>query len=171
VIESRIGKYAVVTLLALLSAVMATSRPKNPGIVYATAAVSALGALWIGLRVKGAPPVERGFPLGDPLDFIDAVPSHVTHLARWAQTQGLSPPPASVSGMDEWLWSNREALGEEWKSLKHGLVAAYGEALRSDTPSLTWLVRSGEPAVGRPRALWPARRIFTDVHDAVFADL
>jgi len=53
----------------------------------------------------------------------------------------------------------------------HGLVAAYGETLRAETPSLVWSVRGGEPAIGTPRSLWPARRLFNDVHDAVFADV
>ena len=73
--------------------------------------------------------------------------------------------------MQEWLWSNREALGEDWGEVMHGLVAAYGETLRAETPSLMWAVRGGEPAVGAPRSLWPARRIFNEVHDAVFADV
>jgi hypothetical protein len=73
--------------------------------------------------------------------------------------------------MDEWLWDNCEALGAHWQGVLPGLVAAYGEALRADTPTLAWLVRDGEPAVGSPRSPWPARRIFSEVHDAVFADV
>jgi len=170
VIDSRIGKYAVVMLLGLLAIVIATSRPKRPGIANSLAAAWALGALWIGLSVKSAPAGPRAYPLGDPRNFIEAVPNHVMHLARWAQSRGLPPPPGSLSGLEEWLWTNREALGHEWTALMAGIVAAYGEALRSDSPSLVWQVRSGEPALGRPRSLWPPRRIFRDVHDAVFSD-
>ncbi len=170
-IESRAGKHAVVAVLLLLAAVLATSRPKKPRVVYAVAAVFAAMAGWVAWRVKTAPPLKRSFPLGDPLAFIAAVPAHVANLAEWARAKGLPPPPSSVAEMDEWLWENREDLGADWQGVLQGLVAAYGEALRADTPALAWLVRDGEPAVGAPRSPWPARRIFNEVHDAVFADV
>jgi hypothetical protein len=105
------------------------------------------------------------------MDFIAAVPAHVARLTEWSRRQRIDPPPGSISGMDEWLWSNREALGEDWGGVMHGLVAAYGELLRAERPSLVWVVRSGEPAVGSSRSIWSARRIFNEVHDAVFADV
>jgi hypothetical protein len=171
VIESRAGKHTIVAVLLLLAALLGTSRPKKPRVVYPVATVLAAIAGWVAWRVKIAPPLRRSFPLGDPLAFIAAVPTHVANLAEWTRAKRLSPPPSSVAQMDEWLWDNREALGADWQAVLPGLVAAYGEVLRADTPALVWLVRDGEPAVGSPRSLWPARRIFNEVHDAIFADV
>lgn len=170
-IESRAGKYSVVALLLVLAAMLGTSRPRKPHVVYPIAAIFGVTAGWVAWRVKTARPLKPSFPLGDPVAFIASVPTHVTHLAEWARRRGIPPPPASVAGMDEWVWSNREALGEEWAGLMHGLVAAYGETLRAESLSVVWSVRRGEPAVGSRRSLWPARRIFNEVHDAVFADI
>lgn len=170
-IESRIGKRAIVAVLLLLAAVLGTSRPKKPRVVYPIAAAFAAIAGFVAWRVKTAPPPKRSFPLGDPLAFISAVPDHVASLAAWTSTTGLPPPPSSAPEMDEWLWANREVLGAHWQGILQGLVAAYGEALRAGTPALAWLVRDGEPALGSPRSPWPARRIFNEVHDAVFADV
>jgi hypothetical protein len=171
VIESRTGKYTVVVLLLILAAILATSRPKKPRVVYPLAAVFGVIAAGLAWRVRLARPIEQSFPLGDATAFIVAVPKHVEHLAEWARGRGVSPPPLSVPGMDEWIWSNREALGEEWGRLMHGLVAAYGEAVRAKSPSLIWTVRGGEPALVSPRSFWPGRRVFNEVHDAVFADV
>lgn len=169
-IESRAGKYAVVATLLILSAILATSRPKKPRVVYPLAAICCLTAVGLAWRIKPALPIEQSFPLGEPMAFIAAVPSHVKHLADWASRRGLSPPPVSIPELEEWLWSNREAVGEEWGRLMHGLVATYGQALRAKNPSLVWSVRRGEPALASPGSLLPGRRVFNDVHDAVFAD-
>src|SRR5438128_4520847 len=170
-IESRAGKYAVVSVLVVLATILATSRPRKPRVVFPLAAFVGFTGVWIAWRAKAAPPFKTSFPLGDPVDFIDTVPAHVARLREWSRGRSIPPPPPSVSGMQEWLWSNREALGEDWGEVMHGLVAAYGETLRAETRSLIWAVRGGEPAVGAPRSLWPARRIFNEVHDAVFADV
>jgi hypothetical protein len=170
-IESRAGKYAVACLLLFLSGALATSRPKKPRLVYPLAALCAVLAAGLAWRIKPPRPPARSFPLGDPMAFIAAVPDHAAHLAEWSGERGLSPPPLSLPEMDEWLWANREALGEEWNRLMFGLVAAYGQALRATNPSLVWSVRGGEPAIASPRSLLPAKRIFNDVHDAVFADV
>jgi hypothetical protein len=170
-IESRSGKYAIVAALLILAVIFATSRPKKPRVVYPLAAVFAVAATLVAWRVTVAAPTPRSFPLGDPVAFIALVPAHVAKLAVWTHDQRVPPPPRGAAAMDEWMWDHREALGAGWQEVMHGLVAAYGEALRADTPALVWLVRHGEPSVGTPRALWPARRLFNEVHDAVFADM
>lgn len=170
-IESRRGKWAVVCLLLILSAVLATSRPKKPQTVYPTALILGLTALGLAWRVKSAPPIPSSFPLGDPQAFIASVPRHVSGLEGWADDRGLQRPPLSLAAMEEWLWSNREALGQEWPTLMQGLTAAYGEALRAADASRHWSVRKGEPAIVSSAWMAPARSAFAEVHDAVFADL
>jgi hypothetical protein len=170
VIESRTGKYAVVGVLLILAVVLATSRPKKPRIVYPVAATLAAVATVLAWRVTLARPLERRFPLGDPQSFIDTVPNHIQHLREWTQERGIASPPLYQPDIDEWLWSQREALGQEWGRLLHGLVAAYGEALRVTDPSRVWSVRGGEPVVVAPGSFPSATRVFNEVHDAVFAD-
>jgi len=89
VIESRTGKYAVVLLLLVLAAILGTSRPKKPHIVYPLAAILAVTAACVAWRVKAARPIEPSFPLGDAVAFIATVPSHVKQLGEWARQRGI----------------------------------------------------------------------------------
>ena len=169
-IESRTGKYALVGLLLILAVTLATSRPKKPRIVYPLSATLAGAAALLAWRVTPARPLERSFPLGDPQAFIVAVPNHNKQLREWAQERGIASPPLSQPNIDDWIWSNREALGEEWSRLLHGFVADYGEALRAKDRSRVWSVRGGEPVVVAPGWFRAGTRVFSEVHEDVFAD-
>jgi hypothetical protein len=169
-IESRTGKYAVVGLLATLALALGTSRPRKARVVYSIAAVCAAAAVGVAVRAKPAPPDPRIPPLGDPAVFITAVPDHVDALRRWCGDRAVAMPPRSHADWDEWLWTHRETLGSDWPATAPLLVATYGELLRQASPGLSWSVRDQEPVVSRRGRAWLGRRLFVEVHDAVFAD-
>jgi hypothetical protein len=170
VIQTRLGKYAIVGALALLSLVFATARAKKPRIVHSLAACFALAALAIAVRVKVAKALPPTAPVGDPAAFIAAVPAHVAALQAWCTGHHVPPPPTALAAWDEWLWTHREALGEEWDVTAPWLVAAYGELLRIANPRLKWVVRGVEPTVASRAGSWWSKSLFYDVHEGVFAD-
>jgi len=170
VIESRAGKYVVVGLLALLTFVLATSRPRKAGVVYSMAVVCGVAALIVAIRAKGAPPAPLSPPLGDPVAFIEAVPAHIAALRRWCGEHAVPEPPRLRSDWDEWLWVNRETLGSCWPETAPWLVAAYGELLRQASPGLSWVANRVEPVLAHRGWAWLGRPLFVEIHDAVFAD-
>jgi hypothetical protein len=171
VIESRIGKCGVVSASLILALVLATSRPKRPEVIFPFSAGLVLLAGIIAWRVRVAPSPVAIHPLGDANAFIAAVPQLVARLDEWAQGKGVPAPPRVREELAEWVWAHREPLGDSWRDVFPGLVALHGEALRAGDPLLEWSVRAGEPALRRPGSLWPAKRLFHEVHDAVFADV
>jgi hypothetical protein len=168
-IQSRLGKYAIVGALACLALVFGTARAKKPRVTQslAVAFASVAVAIALGVKVRESPPSA---PVGDPAAFIVAVPGHLADLQAWCQAHCVPAPPASKADWDEWLWTHREALGEGWPSTAPWLVAAYGELLRSSNPKLQWVVRGTEPTVAAGGRAWLGRRLFFEVHEAVFAD-
>ena len=167
-IESRFGKCGIVASCATLAFVLATSRPRKPGVVYPLAGIAGLTAVLVALRVKPAAPLPRTQPLGDPGAFIQAVGAHVDSLRCWCRELGLPLPPETRDAWHDWVFTNREALGSHWPATAPWLVASYGELLRRADPGLTWAAGTFEPLLaGR----WLKRGLFIEVHDAVFVDV
>ena len=172
-IETRAGKVAIVAALGVLSLafLFASAGAKSPKRIQSIAVVLACVGAWVAFRVRTPEPTTPAYPLGDAGAFVAAVPEHARRLAKWAVAQGAPPPPSDSASLDEWIWNHRAALGRDWLSTMHGLVAVYGEALRRESQGLEWCVHDGEPTVRARHSVWPSRRLFNDVHDAVFADV
>lgn len=167
-IESPAGKLTISLLLAILSLLLATSSPRKPRVVYPVAAVFGIAAVYVAVRVKTWRPPSVASPLGSASAFIAAVPRHLAEFSAWAEGAGLSSPPVVRASLDEWIWTNREALGAAWPAVAPGLTATYGEALRREHARLHWAVRGDAPVLRGRFGL--SRRVLNEIYDAVYAD-
>ena len=170
-IESRLGKAAIITCLLVLGCLLVVRAPaRKRSVLYPIAGALALTALYIGARVRTWSPPPPSSIVGDVEEFIAAASSHADEFVRWGQSRGLQDglPPEALA---EWMWNHREEIGERWSEMLRPAVAAYGQALRRSDPRAVWAKRRADVVVEVPGRPWTRTWVAREVHDNVFSDV
>jgi hypothetical protein len=163
--------FVVVGLLGVATFFVFNAKPARRNIAYAIAGLFAAPGVYVLFRVHPrAQPLTQRSVLGDVDAFLPRVPELARRFHEWGRSRGLRDDH-DPSEFLEWVWKNREPIGEDWPSMLPMVTAAYGELIRKQDARAKWAIRRGDAVIEIPRRPWSRTRVAYVIHETVFLDI
>ena len=120
--------FVVVGLFGVATFFVLNAKPARRNIAHAIAGILAAPAVYVLLRVhpRAQPLIQRSV-LGDVDAFLARVPELARRFHEWGRGRGLR---GDHDPSQEWVWKNRDPIGEDWPTMLPMVTAAYGELIR-----------------------------------------